>query len=139
MPQKFVLGYAEISFAQCFIPTNRFFPYWKQIVCKYTPRPTLQKEQIEYDIEDETYSDWISESSYGQTLYIEGDLIGMENYCKVSIEVVRLKPKGEEEEEDSKEREGIITDQQGPIISSQDPNELLIEGTNTSDQGMNTP
>lgn len=139
--QEFVLGYADIYFAQCFIPTKRFFPYWKQTVCKYTPKSPTIHEPPDHEIVDETYSDWISESSYGQTLFVEGELIGMENYCKVSIEVVRLKSTGEEkgEEGDSEEKEGIIIDQQEPIISGQDPNELMIEGTNTSNPVMNTP
>ncbi len=112
--KEFNLGYADIHFAQCFIPTKKHFPYWRQTVCKYTPIPAQIIGSTKYDIEDETYSTWISESSYDQTCFIVGELIGTENYCKISLDVIRLKSmdekeEGEEEGEDSEEREITLT------------------------------
>ncbi len=126
----FHLGYADIYFAQCFIPTKKYFSYWKQTVCKFTLAQTKELTD-DYDIEDESYCAWISESDYGQTIFVEGDLRGMENYHEVSLDIIRLKPKEEEEEEEiSNEKEKILTDQREPPINSSSDSEILMTEEN---------
>lgn len=134
--QEFVLGYGDIFFAQCFIPTRKYFPYWKQTICRFTPAQTKESTG-DYDIEDESYSSWISESDYGHTLFVEGELKGTENYHKVMIDVIRLRPKEEEgEEENNEEKEEIMTDseQESPINSSPDPVIVMTEEKNPIEQ-----
>lgn len=137
--QEFVLGYADIYFAQCFIPTKKHFPIWKQIVCVYEHKFVHERDSLDYEIVDETYT-WIDKVSYGTTDFVEGDVIGMESHHKLPIDVIRLKIKDDDDQEDNHQvnEEKIIPEGSGTIDPSLliplDLKTMTPEITSKSDQ-----
>ena len=129
-----MLGYADIYFAQCFIPTKKYFPIWKQIICKYELKSDQKGESLDYEIEDETYTSWVDESPCGMTDFVEDDVIGMETYHKLPIDVIRLKMKEEVEEEVEQEENKEKINPEG--AEAVDPSLLIPLDPKTMTPGM---
>jgi hypothetical protein len=99
-----VLGYADIFFANCFIPTLKCFPVFKQIMCEFSPKSSHSILSIpDYDIKMK-YDYWSSvKSDYGSTSFVESEIIGMESFHKLDIPLIHLKIISEKDDQEEKE------------------------------------
>ena len=99
-----MLGYADIFFADCFIHTLKYFPFYIQITCEFSPKPSHSALSVpDYDIEMK-YDYWSStKSDYSSTSFIECEIIGMESFHKLDIPLIHLKTKSEKEDQEEKE------------------------------------
>jgi len=106
---SFVLGLADIFFANCFIPTSKYFPFYKQITCEFSPKHSHSELSIpDYDIEMK-HDYWSSnKSDHGSTSFVEGEIIGMDSFHKLNIPLIHLTTKSEKDDQEEKESKSII-------------------------------
>jgi len=101
---SFVLGYADIFFADCFIQTLKYFPIYKQIMCEFSPKPSDSEHLIpDYEIKMK-YDYWSRNvSDYDCTSFVEGEIIGMESFHELDIPLIHLKTRSEKDDQEEKE------------------------------------
>ncbi len=135
---SFVLGYADIFFANCFIPTLKYFPFYRQIMCEFSPKPSNSALSVpDYDIEmnDYWYDYWSSNKfDYGSTSFVESEIIGMESFHKLNIPLIHLKTRSEkDDQEEKKESDPIIKSNSDTEFNSKsilDPNSIIKSKSN---------
>jgi len=145
--KSFVLGYADIFFADCFIQTLKFFPFYRQTMCVFSPKPSHSELLIpDYDIEmnDYWYDYWSStKSDYGSTSFVESEIIGMESFHKLNIPLIHLKTRSEKDDQEEKESDPIIKSNSDTEFNSKsiiDPNSMTpLDSNIISDQHDTNP
>ena len=98
---SFVLGYADVFFANCFIQTLKYFPFYRQTMCEFSPK-TSDSENLVPDYEIKMKYDYGSnnKSDYGSTSFVEGEIIGMESFYILNIPLIHLKTRSEKEDQE---------------------------------------
>ena len=104
-----MLGYADIYFADCFIQTLKYFPFYRQIMCGFSPTASHSELSVpDYEIEMK-YDYWSStKSDYGSTSFVESEIIGMESFHKLNIPLIHLKTKSEKDDQEEREYDRMI-------------------------------
>lgn len=105
--QKFDLGYADINFTSFNCPTEKLFPFWKQIASKWEPeeeQPQGENEDnLEIEIEYGYGYNWHSQNIFGEVIFLEGEIEGTETYHRLTIDIIQLNKEDVEKNNDEED------------------------------------